>query len=182
MLNDSCSFNSCSCILCVFLQRTSVSPATHVKTMEFARVTEPAVNVCPVLVAHFVTQLLQPVCHGYGQYRGTAGSESSKCVGRSTGRFCGRNTSVLVKREAKTYCIVYVESHLYSYKSKRNRNFWHFYILGTSCTPACENGGTCNNGKCSCPTGYSGDSCATGEYTAMRCSTLLGGVVHCWEV
>jgi hypothetical protein len=51
-------------------------------------------------------------------------------------------------------------------------------------TTTCQNGGTCVTGKCSCPTGYSGNSCQTawdgsmiGTYTCSRgsCNELVTG-------
>jgi len=40
-------------------------------------------------------------------------------------------------------------------------------LITVSCTNkcgsiTCQNGGTCNNNKCVCPTGYSGNACQTG--------------------
>lgn len=56
-------------------------------------------------------------------------------------------------------------------------------------TTTCQNGGTCQDNKCSCPTGYSGNSCETGwsdpaigTYTCTRadCNPVVLGV-NTWQ-
>jgi hypothetical protein len=67
-------------------------------------------------------------------------------------------------------------------------------VLYSSCTnkcgsTTCQNGGTCTNNKCVCPTGYSGNSCQTawsdefiGTYNCSRstCSPSVAGV-NSWQ-
>ena len=48
----------------------------------------------------------------------------------------------------------------------RNRfdNIITLYATSAICDPACENGGTCSApNECSCPAGWSGDTCAQGK-------------------
>lgn len=34
-----------------------------------------------------------------------------------------------------------------------------FFIVSEVCSPECLNGGSCENGKCKCPSGWEGDRC-----------------------
>lgn len=41
------------------------------------------------------------------------------------------------------------------------------------CSPACKNGGVCNNGECICSKMFSGDQCETKIKSSSSMSTLL---------
>ncbi len=64
------------------------------------------------------------------------------------------------------------------------KNFFYFFAIATfsfalqSCDKCkdinCQNGGTCDKGKCTCPTGYSGDNCEIKD-PCLGISCLNGG-------
>ena len=47
------------------------------------------------------------------------------------------------------------------------------YAMSVICDPGCENGGNCSApDECSCPAGWSGDTCAQGKINTTYIGTL----------